>query len=241
MKQIQQQIRQKIELLKQKDQSFKIFGAKEHQYLLNPCLTETEIQNFEQQYHVTLPDDYRDFLCYVGNGGAGPMYGLFSLEESIDEIQRHLIEVPQEYYDRLLESCQKDTLWEWMNASRQIQDFFDNKLQSGEINYDFWVQSFPLNNDNALAAIQERINNPTGYFFIDKDYPLGGSLPICHQGCGWMYVLVINGEQRGQIWIAGEQGWLPEFSDETSIQKKFLAWYQSWLDSALFSLENTQN
>lgn len=55
-----------------------------------------------------------------------------------------------------------------------------------------------------------------------------------------MYVLVINGEQRGQIWIAGEQGWLPEFSDQTSIQKNFLAWYQSWLDSALFYLENTQ-
>lgn len=173
MKQIWQQIRQKIELLKQKDQSFKIFGAKEHQYLLNPCLTETEIQNFEQQYHVTLPDDYRDFLCYVGNGGAGPMYGLFSLEESIDEIQRNLIQVPQEYYDRLLESCQKDTLSEWMNASRQIEDFFDKKLQSGEINYDFWVQSFPLNNDNALAAIQERINNPTGYFLLIKIIPLG--------------------------------------------------------------------
>jgi hypothetical protein len=38
---------------------------------LNPCLSEAEVRQFEQKYHIELPGDYRDFLLRVGNGGAG--------------------------------------------------------------------------------------------------------------------------------------------------------------------------
>ena len=60
-------------------------------------------------------------------------------------------------------------------------------------------------------------------------------MPICDQGCGWQYVLIITGEQRGTIWTAGEEGWLPAFNDEQHTQKNLLEWYQNWLDSALSS------
>jgi hypothetical protein len=100
---VYQEIRQQIERLKQQDQNLKIFGANKHQYHLNPCLTEAEIQTFEQRYQITLPQDYRDFLLYVGNGGAGPHYGLFSLEESVREIQAKMIEIPEKNLHRLLQ------------------------------------------------------------------------------------------------------------------------------------------
>jgi hypothetical protein len=69
-------------------------------------------------------------------------------------------------------------------------------------------------------------------YFIEADYPLNGCLPISHRGCGWMSVLVITGEQRGQMWIAGD-GWLPEFSYAQATQKNFLSWYREWLNDAI--------
>jgi hypothetical protein len=58
------------------DSSFRVFGSKEHRYQLGPTLSERELAVFESANRVRLPDDYRRFLSMVGNGGAGPFYGL---------------------------------------------------------------------------------------------------------------------------------------------------------------------
>lgn len=65
--------------LQQADPHFRVFGAKEHKYTLQPPLTEREVQAFEQTYNLRLPEDYRFFLQEAGNGGAGPYYGLKTL------------------------------------------------------------------------------------------------------------------------------------------------------------------
>src|SRR5262245_46434372 len=56
--------------------------AKSHRYVLNPPLTEKEVRAFEAAHGIALPTDYRDFLINVGNGGAGPEYGIFKLGET---------------------------------------------------------------------------------------------------------------------------------------------------------------
>ena len=50
-----------------------------HRYRMQPTATEAEVNAFEQKNHVSLPADYRDFLLQIGNGGAGPAFGVFSL------------------------------------------------------------------------------------------------------------------------------------------------------------------
>jgi hypothetical protein len=71
---------------KAKDPDFARFGAYSHQYKLAAPASEEQILKFEEQQGVRLPEEYRDFLLYVGNGGAGPYYGLYgirALEEDL--------------------------------------------------------------------------------------------------------------------------------------------------------------
>lgn len=65
---------------KQQDPNLEAFGAKAHGYELNPPLDQVRVETWESQNGVTLPDEYRDFLLHVGNGGAGRDYGLYFLE-----------------------------------------------------------------------------------------------------------------------------------------------------------------
>ena len=65
--------------LRAADVQRRVFGSDRHGYRLGPVLSEAELASFESAQHVTLPEDYRCFLGTVGNGGAGPFYGLKSL------------------------------------------------------------------------------------------------------------------------------------------------------------------
>lgn len=76
------------------DANLTVFGARSHKYRVYPCLTLSEIDNFQQQYKVTLPEDYREFLTQIGNGGAGPEYGLHRLQDSVREHDRVLLSQP---------------------------------------------------------------------------------------------------------------------------------------------------
>jgi hypothetical protein len=56
-----------------------VFGADSHQFLVNDPLAESVVQTFERKHKIQLPADYRSFLTTIGNGGAGPYYGIFPL------------------------------------------------------------------------------------------------------------------------------------------------------------------
>ncbi|HEY7154669.1 MAG TPA: SMI1/KNR4 family protein [Gemmataceae bacterium] len=62
--------------LRAADLGFRVFGSEHHRYRLGPQLSEGELAAFESANGVRLPEDYRRFLTVVGNGGAGPFYGL---------------------------------------------------------------------------------------------------------------------------------------------------------------------
>jgi hypothetical protein len=55
------------------------FGAASHQYLVREALDESTISAFEAHHGIRLPSEYRGFLRYIGDGGAGPYYGLLPL------------------------------------------------------------------------------------------------------------------------------------------------------------------
>jgi len=70
--------------MQHEDPDLRVFGADGHRYQLNPPLPETDIQTFETRYGIRLPDDYRHFLSVIGNGGAGPYYGILPLKATTE-------------------------------------------------------------------------------------------------------------------------------------------------------------
>ncbi|WP_281635277.1 SMI1/KNR4 family protein [Flavobacterium marginilacus] len=64
-----------------KKNPFQIFGSKKHKYKLNSCLSEKNILDFEKTNQIELPFEYRNFIKTIGNGGVGPAYGVFKLED----------------------------------------------------------------------------------------------------------------------------------------------------------------
>ncbi len=66
---------------RERDPGFHRFGALSHKYQFNPTIGIELIHEFETERGLTLPDAYVLYLTEIGNGGAGPNYGLFPLEK----------------------------------------------------------------------------------------------------------------------------------------------------------------
>ncbi len=75
-----------LEQAKTKDPDFARFGAYSHKYKVSAPASEETIQEFEEQEGIQLPEEYRNFLMFVGNGGAGPYYGLYGVETEKKEL-----------------------------------------------------------------------------------------------------------------------------------------------------------
>jgi hypothetical protein len=75
--------------------NYQPFGADGHRFQLNQPLSERQIVGFESRYGIQLPSDYRAFIRQVVNGGAGPAYGLYSLEEALTKGRR--MPVPDDF------------------------------------------------------------------------------------------------------------------------------------------------
>jgi hypothetical protein len=61
------------------DRGLTVFGSNRHRYELRTCATPSELSAFEQAHRVTIPSEYRAFITRIGNGVAGPGYGLIPL------------------------------------------------------------------------------------------------------------------------------------------------------------------
>jgi hypothetical protein len=67
---------EKLQRLKGIDRQCQAFGAETHRYLLRPCLSTNAIDAVERRLGVALPSALRTFYTEVGDGVAGPCYGL---------------------------------------------------------------------------------------------------------------------------------------------------------------------
>ncbi|MDA9773822.1 SMI1/KNR4 family protein [Saprospiraceae bacterium] len=127
-----ERIESKLKLAKRVDRNLRVFGASHHKYKIGNAINESRIVIFEDKYKIQLPICYKAFLTKVGNGGssyqnsaAGPFYGIYPLEENIDE----LIDYPEKYISGKVKihPNMSDELWVDL-----IRNFKENEDMSDE-------------------------------------------------------------------------------------------------------------
>jgi uncharacterized protein (TIGR02996 family) len=84
----------KLDSLRQADPEFDVFGSDRHRYQVGSPIAEQNLIAFEKSVGVRLPEEYRCFLIQVGNGGAGPDYGLYSLSLSWRDLDTRTMKQP---------------------------------------------------------------------------------------------------------------------------------------------------
>lgn len=85
MKKLLPELKAKLEKLRSIDSNLAVFGAEAHKYQLNPVLAKKTVEDFEKEHSIVLPEEYRDFILEMGDGGAGPYYGIYTLQDAYKE------------------------------------------------------------------------------------------------------------------------------------------------------------
>lgn len=144
------QIDQLLELaceLRKLDPQKRVFGAKRegnwgHDYKLYRCLTLREIEAFEHKHDLLLPEDYRQYLLRMSDGGAGPNYGVRQLNEAA-EYSNLSIPFPWISETDLTSSSDEEyDLWETgpgiLNISERGCGYIDFLIVRGEQRGQIW-------------------------------------------------------------------------------------------------------
>ncbi|MDC0716653.1 SMI1/KNR4 family protein [Nannocystis bainbridge] len=72
---------EKLQILRELDRGYTTFGARTHRYLLRPTATTRQLAAIEKKLGAKLPPGLHAFYLDVGDGGAGPDFGLFAAAE----------------------------------------------------------------------------------------------------------------------------------------------------------------
>ena len=213
-------IKRKLALLREADPGCKQFGARTHRYQLNPALAPAAVQAFEHAHHVQLPADYVAFLTEVGDGGAGPYYGVRSLEASRaldwDDARTH----PTRYHD-LGQPFPHAQPW---NMTVELADL-DEQIE----------QAAAAGDDDREEALHEQ-----KWALAGADAHDYGRLSTCNYGCGITISLVVSGPAQGTMWTddrADDAGLYPTSEGGITGSITFLDWYEHWLDASLAALK----
>lgn len=189
-----------------RDPSRLIFGADHHNYKLNPPASPEQVRRFEEKHNLLLPEEYKFFLTQIGNGGAGPYYGLYSLEE----VERYT-----EYLETPEITETPDSTVKARTEEAPAPAFIDRRMTPED-----W------------AARMEELDNCGEEEYDSLMYKLcAGMLVIGTQGCTYDTVLMCKGSECGKIvyidWNL-EPKYGPFFTG-----MPFLYWYEMYFQEIL--------
>ena len=188
-----------------------VFGKLGHNFLLNPPLSEAAVADFEARHRIRLPEDYRNFTTKIGNGGAGPYYGVFRLGEMDGTLSE-----TQAWSEGDLFVGKLSETFPYTEARNEKLEYPPDELERTDENE--YERQLDDSERKYWAAL-----------------PMNGAIPICHEGCAIRIWLVVNGPQAGHVWEddrANAKGIRPVLlSDGT--RATFASWYREWLEKTL--------
>jgi hypothetical protein len=87
----------------------------------DPARSE-EIETFERRWSIRLPDTYRQFLMVVGNGGPGPLGGIYPLGHELDLGDDRMMPLSNESCARLREPFLEDAADRYFDERGDVRD-----------------------------------------------------------------------------------------------------------------------
>lgn len=211
-------IRATVGSLRTADPDLHVFGAMGHRYEFRPPIAGRVLAEFERKHRVRLPADYRTFLSELGNGGAGPFYGIFPLGMFDGSGDR---EVEWSENDsivgRLSERFPHDVAWNLPPETLTPPEHFGSDEEE-----DAWFAD-----RDAVYWAPSHVN---------------GAIPICHHGCAIRTYLVLSGPEAGNVWLddrASDGGLQPHLGADGN-HLTFATWYLRWLDDCRRELEGSK-
>ncbi len=211
------QFKKKLAQLAILDATFEVFGSESHQYQFKPCLSNKDIQAFESRYNITLPSEYRNFLLEVGNGGAGPGYGLSGLSgiKSEDVISEKLY---QENYEILSKPFPLTEAWNDLdlivtNNTGSVTNndaYFDDKFIQGTLTI--------TNYGCGIYAMLVITGEQSGKIWIDDRTNDNGIYPASLNFCHAFHDTIPD-------------DFHPDSDQEQPLS--FYDWYEDWLNRSL--------
>lgn len=203
-------IREALERCRAAKRRPKVFGAEAHRFNLNSVVRKSVVANFESKHGISLPEDYRRFITELGNGGAGPYYGVFKFRE--------------------MDDCHTYQRW-------KENDGFVGTLSKPFPHTKAWndVPPFPeeQENESLYDADMDRF-----YKIYWNPENVNGAIPICHQGCAVRNWLIVTGPETGNVWedLRSHQEGLKPAQLTRKKRVTFLEWYNAWLQQAVAKL-----
>lgn len=189
------------------------FAAKSHWYDLNPPLAEEEVARMEAKHQCRFPSEYRRFITEIGNGGAGPSYGVFPLGQ---HDHGHDLSRWEDGYGLVGDLSKPFPL---TNAWNLPDTFWQQEPDPPE--------GTPVDEEDQLReAWNARLESE--YY---ATHLTDGAIPICHEGCALRNWLVVTGPLAGTVWrdLRADNGGIHPFLNADGTFMGFNDWYLDWL------------
>jgi hypothetical protein len=193
------------------DRAAAVFGAAYHRFGVNPIVRRDELDAIENRLGCKLPAEYRSFLLDIGNGGAGPGYGLWPVGR-------------WDPTNRRLESIEPPS---WPDApGKPFPHSQPWNVRATAIGPPPSAKADPAEHDRyhqKLDVITWAAGNADS------------ALPIIDLGCAIRLLLVVAGAERGHVWIddrASDAGIYPAAVPGRD-RMTFAEVYNDWLDQSV--------
>ena len=161
-------IKAKLPIARAADEALKVFAADSHRYKLREPVTEAALLQLEADYGLRFPEPYRRFMREVGNGGAGPFYGVYQLGHGLYDLGDN----PQQY---LRQPCRlhpdmTDAQWKELTRAIEVDDDLSDETYELALN-ELYAGVMPLGTQGCAITHAMVLNGPFAgrVVYIDPD------------------------------------------------------------------------
>ncbi|AUI88068.1 hypothetical protein BS333_16990 [Vibrio azureus] len=170
-------IKQKLKKAYSVDSDFKVFGASSHKYCVKDPISNSKIEEFESTYRVTLPLCYKEFMLNVGNGGAGPYFGIYPLEYGVSLLAKKAGETLGN--EVLISPGITDDEWEELTLKLDDVNLSDDVLD--DLDAEFYSGILPIGSQGCTYYHALVLNGKYAGRVVNVDVALNMPILFCYE------------------------------------------------------------